>query len=123
FVYVLSANFTCAYSDTDHIATSVTNKQSALEMVRNTFTMEFTELQINAIDSTERDIEVPSVTTLSDIVTGIANILTIAERAKQGEVEYKTVKVVVDDSIRQLAERSELVGSPSAEVYYSSSSP
>ncbi|MFO6285345.1 hypothetical protein ACLBVW_37950, partial [Pseudomonas aeruginosa] len=71
-------------------------RHSALEVVCNTFTMEFTELQINAIDSTERDIEVPSVTTLSDIVTGIANILTIAERAKQGEVEYKTVKVVVD---------------------------
>ncbi|MFO6295805.1 hypothetical protein ACLBWC_38710, partial [Pseudomonas aeruginosa] len=61
---------------------------------------------------TERDIEVPSVTTLSDIVTGIANILTIAERAKQGEVEYKTVKVVVDDSIRQLAERSALLINP-----------
>ncbi|MFO5795555.1 hypothetical protein, partial [Klebsiella pneumoniae] len=68
-------------TDPDLIATPVTNKQSALEMVRNTFTMEFTELQINAIDSTGRDIAVPSVTTLSDIVTGIANILTIAERA------------------------------------------
>ncbi|MFO5979456.1 hypothetical protein ACLBSL_32750, partial [Klebsiella pneumoniae] len=57
-----------------------------------------------------------SVTTLSDIVTGIANILTIAERAKQGEVEYKTVKVVVDDSIRQLAERSELLGRANGEA-------
>ncbi|AAL83064.1 internal head protein [Pseudomonas phage vB_Pae10145-KEN51] len=114
--YILPANRAFVYTDADHIATSVTNKQSALEMVRNTFTMEFTELQINAIDSTERDIEVPSVTTLSDIVTGIANILTIAERAKQGEVEYKTVKVVVDDSIRQLAERSELLGRANGEA-------
>ncbi|MFO5689591.1 hypothetical protein, partial [Klebsiella pneumoniae] len=59
--------FACTAAD--HIAPSVTYKQSSLEMVRNTFTMEFTELQINAIDSTERDIEVPSLTTLSHNVT------------------------------------------------------
>ncbi|MFO5890752.1 hypothetical protein ACLBSJ_33640, partial [Klebsiella pneumoniae] len=57
-----------------------------------------------------------SVPTLSDIVSSIANILTIAERAKQGEVEYKTVKVVVDDSIPQLAERSGLLGSAKGET-------
>lgn len=76
-------------------------------IVSSSFFMHFTELQMNVADKSEREIAVPSVTDLTEIIEEISRILTLAERADQGRKDFETVKTVVDDAIRQIMERTD----------------
>lgn len=75
-------------------------------LIANAFTFKFTELSLNAPDNTEREIDVPSIQDLNLLYTGINDILSLAERGESGRREYATVKVLVDDAINQISERS-----------------
>lgn len=69
------------------------------------FVMQFAELQLNVADKSEREIDVPSVQELKELTGVIANILTLAERGEDGIRDFTSVKTVVDDAIRQIAEK------------------
>lgn len=76
-------------------------------LVNSGFIMNFNELQMNVADRSEREIEVPSVRELTTLTEEIARILTLAEKAESGRRDFNSVKTVVDDSIRQIMERTD----------------
>lgn len=86
------------------------------DVVRKSFVMQFAELQLNVADRSEREIDVPSVRTLSEITNMIASILSLAEKGEAGRRDFETVKVVVDDAIRQIAEAGEEAGKSNTAV-------
>ncbi len=76
-------------------------------MINQAFTFKFTELSLNAPDNTERELDVPTIAELNVLYSGINEILSLAERGESGRREYATVKVLVDDAINQIAERTQ----------------
>lgn len=108
---VLPGNVAFIYTPPDVISQMLNNSKVANEdVVRRSFTMQFAELQLNVADRSEREIDVPSVRTLSEITQLISSILSLAEKAETGQRDFSTVKVVVDDAIRQIAEAGEEAG-------------
>ncbi|AEH03610.1 internal head protein [Pseudomonas phage PhiPA3] len=104
---ILPGNVAFLYTPPDVIRQQLKSGKGNLEnIIKSSFTMQFSELQLNVADRSEREIEVPSVRTLSEITEKISSILSLAERAEAGRKDFATVKVVVDDAIRQIAERS-----------------
>jgi len=75
-------------------------------VINNAFTCKFIELPLNTADRGAREVEVPSIQVLNQLYQGISNILSVAERGESGVEDFKTVKSIVDDAIRQVAERS-----------------
>lgn len=82
-------------------------KNDPSSIISGSMMMNFTELQLNVADKSEREIPVPSVKDLTELTEEISRILTIAEKAESGRRDFETVKTVVDDSIRQIMERTD----------------
>jgi len=68
--------------------------------------MQFSELQLNVADRSEREIDTPSVEKLKELADIISQILTLAERGEDGIRDFGSVKTVVDDAIRQIAAKT-----------------
>ena len=83
------------------------NKSDPATVVGSSFLMSFTELTMNVADKSEREIDVPSVKEMIELTDQISSILTLAEKAESGRRDFETVKTVVDDSIRQIMERTD----------------
>lgn len=84
-----------------------TSKGDPGAVISSSFTMSFTELTMNIADKSEREIDVPSVTEMTQLIEEISRILTLAERAEAGRRDFESVKGVVDDAIRQIMERTD----------------
>lgn len=82
-------------------------KTDPADIVSSSFIMHFTELQMNVADRSEREIDVPSVRDLTLLTEEISRVLTLAEKAEAGRRDFDTVKTVVDDSIRQIMEKTD----------------
>lgn len=82
-------------------------KVDPAQVVSSSFFMHFTELTMNVADKSEREIPVPSVRDLTELTEEISRILTLAEKAETGRRDFESVKTVVDDSIRQIMERTD----------------
>lgn len=105
---ILPGNVAFIYTPPDVIRQLIGNSKVANEdVIRRSFTMQFAELQLNVADRSDREIDVPSIRTLSEITQVISSILSLAEKAEAGRRDFASVKVVVDDAIRQIAERAE----------------
>lgn len=102
---VLVGNVAFIYSPPGVVKQNILGTKAAVENIGQALTMQFAELQLNLADRSEREIEVPSVSTLSDLVTKISSILSLAEKAESGRQDFATVKTVVDDAIRQIADK------------------
>lgn len=79
-------------------------------IIQQSFAVKFVELQMNTADRSARTIDVPSIRTLSDLVEKISAILEIGESGESGAKDFQSVKGVVDDAIRTIAERAERIG-------------
>lgn len=103
---VLPGNCAFIFTPPDTVKHNLTNgtKDPQADLERG-FVMQFAELQLNVADKSEREIQVPSVSELKDLVEGISGILTLAERGEDGVKDFSSVKTVVDDAIRQIAEK------------------
>lgn len=105
---VLPGNVAFVYVDPATMIKELKSGKGAPEQIVNKgFVMKFTELQMNVADRSEREIELPSVKDLTNLTDEIARILTLAERAESSRRDFETVKTVVDDSIRQIMERTD----------------
>jgi len=82
-------------------------------LISSAFTCKFLELPLNAVDRGTREVEVPSIKTLNGLYQGISNILDLAERGESGVRDFQTVKAIVDDAIRQVAEMNDNAGNAS----------
>lgn len=116
---ILPGNVAFLYTPPDVIQQQLkSSKVPSGEVVRKSFVMQFAELQLNVADRSEREIDVPSVRTLSEITNMIASILSLAEKGEAGRRDFETVKVVVDDAIRQIAEAGEEAGKSNTAVLH-----
>lgn len=105
---VLAGNAAFVYMAPDAMMEALRKgKSDPSEVVNSTFVMNFTELQMNVADRSEREIDVPSVRDLTLLTEEISRVLTLAEKAESGRRDFETVKTVVDDSIRQIMERTD----------------
>lgn len=82
------------------------NPKDPAEVLERGFVMQFSELQLNVADRSEREIDVPSVEKLKELNEMISKILTLAERGEDGIRDFASVKSVVDDAIRQIADKT-----------------
>lgn len=82
------------------------NPKDPVEVLEKGFVMQFSELQLNVADRSEREIETPSVEKLKELTDIISRILTLAERGEDGIRDFGSVKTVVDDAIRQIAAKT-----------------
>ena len=80
-------------------------------IIQQSFAVKFVELQMSTADRSARTIDVPSIKALSDLVEKISAILEIGESGESGAKDFLSVKGVVDDAIRTIAERSQRSGS------------
>jgi hypothetical protein len=80
------------------------------QLINQAFTIRFVEMTLKTADRSTRVIDVPSVQVLSQLLSKISDILTIAEKGDVGRRDFDVVKATVDDTIRQVAERSNNVG-------------
>ncbi|MNF46419.1 phiKZ-like phage internal head protein [compost metagenome] len=71
-------------------------------VIKQAFKIDFLELTMNTADRTARTVDVPSVQVLGQLVDGISKILDVAEKSETGRRDFSSVKVVVDDAIRQV---------------------
>jgi hypothetical protein len=71
-------------------------------VIKQAFKIDFLELTMNTADRAARTVDVPSIQTLGQLVDGISKVLDVAEKAETGRRDFATVKVVVDDAIRQV---------------------
>lgn len=83
------------------------NPKDPIDILQKGFVMQFSELQLNVADRSEREIPVPSVDKLKELTEVISRILTLAERGEDGIRDFNSVKTVVDDAIRQIAAKVE----------------
>ena len=105
---VLVGNAAFVYMAPEGMAESLRKgKTDPAEVVGSSFFMKFTELQMNVADRSEREIDIPSVQDLTLLTEEISRVLTLAEKAESGRRDFDTVKTVVDDSIRQIMEKTD----------------
>lgn len=105
---VLAGNAAFVYMAPEGMAESLRKgKTDPSEIIASSFYMHFTELQMNVADKSEREIEVPSVRDLTMLAEEISRVLTLAEKAESGRRDFDSVKTVVDDSIRQIMEKTD----------------
>lgn len=109
---VLPGNYALLFTHPGHVADIATqigaDKYGSL--IQQSFAVKFLEMQMSTADRSARTIDVPSIKTLSDLVEKISAILEIGESGEAGAKDFQTVKSVVDDAIRTIAERSERIG-------------
>lgn len=105
---VLPGNCAFIFTPPATVASNLSNgTKDPLADLERAFVMQFAELQLNVADKSEREIDVPSVADLKDLVGVISNILTLAERGEDGIRDFTSVKTVVDDAIRQIADKGD----------------
>lgn len=104
---VLVGNKAFVYSNPNKIVNEVKQSRDPATIINESLIMKFTELQLNVTDKSEREIELPTVRELTALTDEISKILTLAEKAESGRRDFKSVKTVVDDTIRQVAEIAE----------------
>lgn len=101
---VLPDNIAFVYVDPDKVRTSMSDFSSVDKLVNESLTMEFTTLQLNLADRSEREIDAPSITDLNELLNTISQILTLSEKAEAGRRDFESVRGVVNDAIRQISE-------------------
>lgn len=108
---VLPGNYALVYTDPRSLVHRIRGQQTGnyAHLISQAFTIRFTELALNTAERTDRQVDVPSVQVLTQLVSGISNILDIAEKGQDGRRDFDVVKITVDDTIRQIAERSKNV--------------
>lgn len=77
-----------------------------VSLLDKAFIMQFSELPLSVADRSEREIDVPDVEKLKELMETISRILTLAERGEDGIKDFSSVKSVVDDAIRQIASKT-----------------
>lgn len=102
---VLPGNMAIVYSDPRSLIDEAVSNTNTVNVINKSLTMSFTELQLAIADRNEREISVPSVDEIGALLSGISRILSIAEKSKQVESDYTSVRTVVDDAIRQITEK------------------
>lgn len=104
---ILPGNVAFLFTTPETVARQLRNNpKDPAEVLEKGFVMQFSELQLNVADRSEREIEVPSVEKLKELNDMISRILNLAERGEDGIKDFSSVKTVVDDAIRQIAERT-----------------
>lgn len=104
----LVGNSAFVYSDPRGIVNELRRANSdTSKTVSSALHMNFQELSLNVADKSEREIELPTVKELTQLTEEISRILTLAEKAETGRQDFNSVKVVVDDAIRQAMDRTE----------------
>jgi hypothetical protein len=109
---VLPGNYALLFIHPGHVADlgKEVGTERYGQLIQQSFAVKFTELQMNTADRSARTIDVPSIKTLSALVEKISAILEIGESGEAGMKDFQTVKSVVDDAIRTIADRSERIG-------------
>lgn len=100
---VLPGNMAFVYVSPQDVAAALTQGMDANTAISSVLKMTFTELSLGGADTTEREVEVPSIDDIRQLNDMIAAIITLGEKAAAGQKDYQTVKVVVDDAIGQIA--------------------
>ena len=70
--------------------------------VNDVLTMPFAEQPLRRPEHSEISVSIPSVSELKNLSNLISNILDVAEGTSRSVKDYDTVKVVIDDAIRQI---------------------
>lgn len=105
---VLPGNWALIYTDFEGVQQRAPVPSSSYAaIIKQAFTINFTELPLNTADRTPREITAPPIRVLSELLSGISTILEIAEKAEAGRRDFTSVKTVVDDAIRQVMDVDE----------------
>lgn len=104
---VLPDNVALVFVPKDAIKEAIKPNDSFPTVIRRSLVMKFTELQMAVADSGEKEIDPPSIKNLNALMNLISEILDSAQKGNAYLKDYETAKTVVDDAIRQIAQRNE----------------
>lgn len=104
---ILPGNVAFIFTPPNSVANNLkAGSKDPIATLQDGLVMQFSELQLNVADRSEREIDVPPVAKLKELNEMISRILSLAERGEDGIKDFASVKAVVDDSIRQIADKT-----------------
>lgn len=104
---VLPGNVALVYTPKKAISAAIEQNVELPNVIKRSLVMKFTELQMAVADSGDKEIEPPSIRKLQEIMQVISSILDSAQTGNSYLKDYDTAKTVVDDAIRQIAQKNE----------------
>jgi hypothetical protein len=107
---ILPGNYAFVYTPPEEVVERCEANEDSQNAIRKALIMSFSELQLATMDRSEREIAVPPVMQLGKLLDAIAAILALTDKVKVGETSFVSVKHVVDDAIRQIAESNQATG-------------